>query len=52
MGIEELTAPRESLAELRRKEAYVLCDNPSAGIDRLVGASKNFSRQAPTNLTR
>jgi hypothetical protein len=27
---------RESLAELRRKEAYVLCDNPSAGIDRLV----------------
>jgi hypothetical protein len=35
-GIEELTALRESLAELRRKEAYVLCDNPSAGIDRLV----------------
>jgi hypothetical protein len=35
-GIEELTALRESLAELMRKEAYVLCDNPSAGIDRLV----------------
>jgi hypothetical protein len=35
-GIEKLTALRESLAELRRKEAYVLCDNPSAGIDRLV----------------
>jgi hypothetical protein len=35
-GVEELTALRESLAELRRKEAYVLCDNPSAGIDRLV----------------
>jgi hypothetical protein len=35
-GIEELTALRESLAELRRKEAYVLRDNPSAGIERLV----------------
>ena len=35
-GIEKLTALRQSLAELRRREAYVLCDNPSAGIDRLV----------------
>jgi len=35
-GMKELTALRQSLAELRRKEAYVLCDNPSAGIDRLV----------------
>jgi hypothetical protein len=35
-GIEELTALRESLAELMRKEAYVLCDNPSAGIDAVI----------------